>query len=97
MNLPRNQLAKEPGNCRFQRSTSCDTEQNRESVGVEVRATRQMISTDTKRKRHLSDITIIIAYKWGGAQNIYNIGFIGITLYHIRSMTLNDLLNVLTH
>lgn len=49
MNLARNQSAEEPGNCSFQCSTSYDTE-NRESVRADLRATRQMISTDPKRK-----------------------------------------------
>lgn len=46
----RHHLAKEPGNCSFQYSTFCDAEQTRESIGMDLRATRQIISTETKGK-----------------------------------------------
>lgn len=46
----RHHLAKEPGNCSFQSSTFCDAEQTRESIGMDLKTARQIISTDTKGK-----------------------------------------------
>ena len=54
----RHHLAKEPGNCSFQSSTFCDAEQTRESIGMDLRTARQIISTDTKGKWYLSGIKI---------------------------------------
>lgn len=83
MNLARNELAKECENWSLQPPTSCGTKQNRESVGMDLRATRQMISTGTKGKWQVSDITNT-AYRGPRSletlKNICNTWFIDITL-----------------
>ena len=67
----RHHLAKEPGNCSFQCSTFCDAEQQtRESIGMDLRATRQIISTYTKGKWYLSGIKIATTYKPEGPKSL---------------------------